>query len=240
MSKELFARAQERLGGEQRQLASHNKAKNPLSKKVYCGICGYAIIRRGTKNRYYCCQTPRTVPGMACYPEKIYESEILDTVTGAILHQARCVVEAQHMIEQQKKSQEATVALLRKKVKKLEALQRELNQKIEKLYEDAVIDNLISRDAYTAQKARLVEQRDYAQKAEAEIQAEIFEQTRDCSIYAEQYQLYADMEVLPDDAVADLLDRVTVWPDGRVEVLLKFLDELPALSGAAGRTEAAQ
>ena len=72
------------------------------------------------------------------------------------------------------------------------------------------------------------------------IDEEIFEQTRDCSIYAEQYQLYADMEVLPDDAVADLLDRVTVWPDGRVEVLLKFLDELPALSGAAGRTEAAQ
>ena len=240
VSKELFARAQERLGGEQRQLASHNKAKNPLSKKVYCGICGYAIIRRGTKNRYYCCQTPRTVPGMACYPEKIYESEILDTVTGAILQQARCVVEAQHMIEQQKKSQEATVALLRKKVKSLEALQRELNQKIEKLYEDAVIDNLLSRDAYAAQKARLVEQRDNAQKAEAEIQAEIFEQTRDCSIYAEQYQLYADMEVLPDEAGADLLDRVTVWPDGRVEVLLRFLDELPTWSGAAGRLEAAE
>ena len=36
-------------------------------------------------------------------------------------------------------------------------------------YEDAVIDNLISRDVYTAQKARLVEQRDNAQKAEAEI-----------------------------------------------------------------------
>lgn len=66
--------------------------------------------------------------------------------------------------------------------KKLEALQRELNQKIEKLYEDAVIDNLISRDAYTAQKARLVKQRDNVQKAEAEIQAEIFEQTRDRSI----------------------------------------------------------
>ena len=240
VSKELFARAQDRLGGEQRQFTSHNKAKNPLSKKVYCGVCGYAIIRRGTKNRYYCCQTPRTVPGMECYPEKTYESEILDTVTGAILQQARCVVEAQRMIEQQKKSQEATLALLRKKVKNLEALQRELTQKIEKLYEDAVIDNLLSRDAYRAQKARLVEQRDNAQKAEAEIQAEIFEQTRDRSIYAEQYQLYADTEVLPNDAIANLLDRVTVWPDGRVEVLLKFLDELPALSGAAGRLEAAK
>ena len=48
------------------------------------------------------------------------------------------------------------------------------------------------------------------------------------------------MEVLPDDAVDDLLDRVTVWPDGRVEVLLRFLDELPTVGGAARRSEVAQ
>ena len=217
-----------------------NKWKNPLSKKVYCGACGYAIIRRGTKNRYYCCQTPRTVPGMECYPEKIFESEILSIVTEAIRQQARCVVDAQHMMEQQKKSQEATVALLRKKVKKLEALQREFAQKIEKLYEDAVIDNLLSRDAYTAQKARLVEQRDEAHRAETEIQAELFELTRDRSIYMEQYQRYADIEVLPGDAIADLLDRVTVWPDGRLEVSLKFTDELPALAGTGREMKAAE
>ena len=237
VTKELFARAQERLGGEQRQLSTHNKWKTPLSKKVYCGVCGYAIVRRGSKNRYYCCQTPRTVPGMVCYPEKVFESEILDVVTEAIHQQARCVVDTQHMMEQQKKSQEAAVSLLRKKVKKLEALQRELTQRIEKLYEDAVIDNLFSCDAYTAQKARLVEQRDDAHRAEAEIQAELFERTRDCSIYMERYRLYADMEVLPDDAIADLLDRVTVWPDGRLEVSLKFLNELPVSAVAEQRTK---
>ena len=237
VTKELFAKAQERLGGEQRQLSTHNKWKNPLSKKVYCGVCGYAIVRRGTKNRYYCCQTPRTVPGMECHPEKVFESEILDVVTEAIRQQVRCVVDAQRMMEQQRKSQEATVALLRKKVKKLEALQRELSQRIEKLYEDAVIDNLLSRDAYTAQKARLVEQRDEAHRAEAEIQAELFERTRDCSIYMERYRLYADMEVLPDDAIADLLDRVTVWPDGRLEVSLKFLNELPVSAVAERETK---
>ena len=94
------------------------------------------------------------------------------------------------------------------------------------MYEDAVMDKRLSRDAYTVQKARLVEQRNDAQKAEAEIQAELFERTRDRSIYVEQYQRYADMEALPDEAIADLLDRVTVWPDGRLEVSLKFLNEL--------------
>ena len=174
---------------------------------------------------------------MECHPEKVFESEILDVVMEAIRQQARCVVDAQRMMEQQRKSQEATVALLRKKVKKLEALQRELSQRIEKLYEDAVIDNLLSRDAYTAQKARLVEQRDEAHRAEAEIQAELFERTRDCSIYMERYRLYADMEVLPDDAIADLLDRVTVWPDGRLEVSLKFLNELPVSAVAERETK---
>ena len=117
VTKELFARAQERLGGEQRQFSTHNKWKTPLSKKVYCGVCGYAIIRRGTQNRYYCCQMSRTVPWMECYPEKIFESETLDTATVAIRQQARCVVDTQHMMEQQKKAQEAAVTLLRKKAK---------------------------------------------------------------------------------------------------------------------------
>ena len=176
---------------------------------------------------------------MMCYSEKIFESEILDVVTEAIRQQARCVADAQRLMEQQKEAQEAAMALLRKKVKKLEVLQRELTQKIEKLYED-VVDGLLSRDAYTAQKARLVEQRDDAHRAETEIQAEIFEQARDRSIYMERYQLYDDMEVLPDDAIADLLDRVTVWPDGRLEISLKFLDELSVSPGSEQGMKAAE
>ena len=89
-------------------------------------------------------------------------------------------------------------------------------------------NHLLSRDAYMAQKAPLVRQCDDAHSAEVKIQAELFKQTRDRSIYWERYQLYADIEALPDDVILDLLDRVTVWPDGRLEVSLKFLDELPA------------
>ena len=114
-----------------------------------------------------------------------------------------------------------TVAAKRKEAKKLEVLKRELTQKIERLYED-IVDGLLSRDAYTAEKARLVEQRDDAHRAKAEIQVELFERTRDRSIYAERYQLYDDVEVLPDDTIADLLDRVTAWPDCRMTVSLRF------------------
>lgn len=49
---------------------------------------------------------------------------MVDTVTVDIRQQARFVVDAQHMMEQQKKGQDVAVALLRKKAKKLEALQK--------------------------------------------------------------------------------------------------------------------
>ena len=39
------------------------------------------------------------------------------------------------------------------------------------------------------------------------------------------------MEALLDEEIADLLDRVTVWPDGRLEVVLKFFNELPVSVG---------
>lgn len=68
-------------------------------------------------------------------------------------------------------------------------------------------------------------------KAEVEIQTELFERTCDCSINMERYQHYADMEALPDDAIAALLDRVTVLPDGRLAVSLKFLNKLPVSVG---------
>ena len=102
------------------------------------------------------------------------------------------------------------------------------------------MDGFLSRDVYTTQKAGLVKQRDDTHRTKAEIQAEIIEQTRDRSVYWNQYQPYADMKPLPDDAIVDLLDHVTVWPDGRLESSLRFLDELPIPAGIDRETKTAE
>ena len=47
------------------------------------------------------------------------------------------------------------------------------------------------------------------------------------------------MEALPDEAIAGLLDRVTLWPDSRLEVSLKFLNELlVSVGGELGKETA--
>ena len=66
VSKELYLKAQEQLGGEFRQTNGHVKLDYPLQRKVYCGVCGMAIVRRAKKESYYRCDTPNSLPDPEC------------------------------------------------------------------------------------------------------------------------------------------------------------------------------
>lgn len=70
VTKELFDKAQEQLGGVMRHFHP-TPWDAPLKKKVYCGVCGYAIVRKGKAQHYYRCSRPRTVPGLECWQEKV-------------------------------------------------------------------------------------------------------------------------------------------------------------------------
>ena len=105
MSKDLFQRAQESLGGTYKQHTKHDKSVNPLRKKVICGVCGYAMVLRGKVNRYYSCHTPRTVPDMDCFQGKIYEDNIMEMVVEAIRMCAQLAVEERRLraVEREKR-----------------------------------------------------------------------------------------------------------------------------------------
>ena len=125
----------------------HVAHDNPLRKKVYCGVCGYAIVRSSTKNRYYCCKTPRTVPGMECCQEKVYEEEICDVVTGTIRAQAHYAVDMERIMEKRKKQQADSLRTAQKELQGLRAVQEQLSDQGQKLYED-FFEGLISRATY--------------------------------------------------------------------------------------------
>ena len=133
VSKELFEAVQERLGKQKHE--KHVMHNNPLSKKVICGVCGYAIVPRGKSERYYLCQKPRTVSGLGCYGEKILESEILATVSEAIFQQARLAADLDKAAPQQAEEREKYAQEIQRKVQKCKAEQEVLSAQITKLYE---------------------------------------------------------------------------------------------------------
>ena len=185
----------------------------------------YAIVRRGTKNRYYCCKTPRTVPGMECCQEKVDEEEICDVVTGAIRAQARCAVDMERIIEKQKKQQTDSLRAAQKELQSLHAAQAQLSDQGQKLYEDFV-EGMITRGAYDKQKATLAERQEEVTRAEDKVRQRINDLAADHNILVEKYRDLSELDNLTAEIAADLLNRVTIWPDGRMEVELNYLDEI--------------
>ena len=65
VNSELFLCVQQRL----RRIVKHDSVphkKEPLSGKIRCGICGYIMIQRKTKEPYYICRTPRVTDAYFC------------------------------------------------------------------------------------------------------------------------------------------------------------------------------
>ncbi len=161
---------------------------------------------------------------MGCYQERIYADDILEAVITAIRLQAGYAVELQHIADEQKEHRESQLRALQKSLQSVLDFQERFEGHRDKLYED-FFGGLVPRDDYLKQKAALFEQRKTAQKREAELRQRIAKISAANSRYVEKYSRCVELDTLTEEISSDLLDRVTIWPDGRLEITLNYLDE---------------
>lgn len=229
VSKRLFQKAQEQLGGGYKQICQR-RIDNPLSRKVYCGVCHYAIVRRGSKNKYYRCCRPRTVPGLACCQVKIFEKDLMAMVVEAIRVQARFAIELKHIADHFRAEQENTARSLQQELRQIHEQLAQAAEQAQKLYEE-FIAGTISRDTYAERKAGILDQRDALRRSEAETKSKLLEISTPSPDFVAKYQGYAELDKLTTEIAADLLDRITIWQDGRVEISLNYLDDIASTLG---------
>lgn len=226
VSKELFQKAQEQLGGEFRQTTRHVKQEYPLHRKVYCGVCGMAVVRRAKKAPYYRCDTPNSLPDAECGHDKIYEREILDAVIEAIRMQARCAVEAKHIMEARQKQEESHIHSLQVEFRNLHMLKEQISEQNRGLYE-AFVDGKLERKIYITKKAALQQRLEEASEKAESITQRISAAQSKHNHFVESYGKYTELDELTSEIAIDLLERVTIWPDGRLDISLNYLDEYP-------------
>lgn len=113
-----------------------------------------AIVRRAKKAPYYRCDTPNSLPDTKCCRDKIYEQEITDAVTEAIRMQARCAVEAGHIMEARRKQHESGILSMRAELRNLQVLRGQITEQNRGLYE-AFVDGKLNRDIYITKEGRL-------------------------------------------------------------------------------------
>lgn len=225
VTKELFQEAQAQLGGEFKQTTKYTIQDYPLHRKVYCGVCGMAIVRAAKKAPYFRCKTPNSLPDEGCCHDKVYENEILDAVTEAIRMQARYAVEVEHIIVARQKQDAAHIKSLQTELRTLQALQEKIEEQTQRLYEGFVAGQL-KRETYITQKTALQRRSEEILNKAESVKQHISATNTNNNLFVESYSKYTELDKLTSEIAADLLERVTIWPDGRLDISLNYLDEL--------------
>ena len=223
VSAELFEAAQKRIGKPFRH-TTHTKLDYPLRGKVYCGICGYAISRNNRKRPYYLCSTPKTMPTMDCYREKIFAEKLMQIVVAEIQSQARYAVELQRIVSAQKRQNGKRLELLQKELQELDSLLDRLTTQGQQYYE-RFVDGTMTKEVFLTQKAALTERQTEAAQKKELILHEIATAQAETNQFVARYSKYADLDELTTTIAEELVDRITIYPDGRIDIRLNYTDE---------------
>ena len=228
ISMDQFNEAQGKLR-EYRE-GTFTKASAPLAKKVYCGCCGRAMIRTRAKIKYYSCGTPRYTSEYGCSDERIPEDDILESVLATIRTYARLAVDLDKILIQQKERMQFDRKHLQRKLMVVQSKKEQTERRLQDMYE-IFFEGNIGKDEYVSRKQALSGQlTQLAEEIDALEAALSKEQDSDASSIISKYKSYIGIDDLTQDNLRDILDRVTIYPDGVFQIRLNFCDELEKIA----------
>ena len=227
VSREEFGKAQEQLR-EYREMQSTKQSGN-LTRKVYCGVCGHCMKRNHSKNVLFFCPTPAVNVRFQCSSERIRESDINEAVLTAIRTYARCAVHLDHLLTAQSEQWKIDAKQIQRQIAGLQ-VKRERTEKRQQVLYESFVEGSIIREDYLSRKQTLTEQ---AQQHIEELRKlELMLDRRSSateSQFISRYKNYEALDTLTDEIVDELLERVTVYPDRVLDIMLNFSDELDVL-----------
>ena len=232
VTQEEYDRAQSGTTPRKFRKSSDDNAVPPLKGKVYCGVCGYAMVHRKTKNSAYYCNTNRYASVFDCPTEKTMESDLLSLVHHALLVEAQTAVDmeqvwiAQHqMARQDRKDTMRTLIALREQCAQME-------RSADGLYE-SMVEGDLTREEYIAKKALLAQGMKSVSARISDLESELENMEQDGTLdnqYVSSFKKYVNLETITRDVMIELLDRINIYPDKRIEIVWKFTDEYERLA----------
>ena len=87
----------------------------------------------------------------------------------------------------------------------------------------------ISRESFAAQKKALTAQAEEISHTALELECKVSGSDDDSNAVIEQFKSYAGITALTKEISTDLLQSVTIYPDGRMDIRLNLADEIKAL-----------
>ena len=111
-------------------------------------------------------------------------------------------------------------------------MERSCGTPLQNLYEQ-LIDGSTDRKAYLAQKQKITAQLQELTEKEAELKAAVIASHTDTSPILERYRQYTELDTLTPAIAKELVQRVVLYSDSRLEVQLNCRDELEEMLAGA-------
>jgi hypothetical protein len=212
-----------RIKGEprrKRQVGTWQRYKdngNPLRGKVVCGCCGHVMTLSSTANPRFQCNFTRTAADAECHRLSISANKLADNLFGIIGRQTRAVLNADEFdgIDPQTERESEYAGRIAR-----------ANDEKRELYERFILGE-ISAEGYKTAKTALDAEISRLVQTRAALASETTKMTAAKALYGERRRI-ADRtgteKTLTSATVDTLIDRVLVYPGGRIEIEWKFAD----------------
>ena len=201
---------------------------NPLKRKVICGVCGHAMQRDSRKNGSYRCVTKRLNAGFDCSEDRIPETDIQEAVIDTIQVYAQYAVSIDRLLQTRQAQRQLDCKQAQRQIQTLQSRKARLDKRLQDLYE-GLVEGGISRESFAAQKKALTAQAEEISRTVLELEHKISGSDDGSNAVIEHFKSYAGITALTREISIDLLQSVTIYPDGRMDIRLNLVDEIKAL-----------
>ena len=220
------------------RVGAPTNAKKPLARKVYCGCCGRAMRYIRARESYYDCETYRYTEEYECSGEHFPESDILEATLMTIRTYARLAVNIDQLLQQKQAQSKADRKQLQRRLMVLQSKKDQIERRLQEMYEMFVEGN-IEKSEYISRKQNLSDQLTQISEDIDALETTLSEpQTSETSEILSRYKSYAEIDELTESNIRDLLDRVTLYPNGVIHIRLNFSDELEEIARNFNLTQA--
>ena len=223
----------QRLMNEDCRRHQGEDAVRPLAGRVYCGDCGSlakreVASRNGKKYAYYIC--PNSCKGGHCSKRRISEKQLETTVLSFLRLQISVILDIGRAMEEidalswekrELRKLDAEIAVQEEEVRKNSALKVDA-------YED-FRESLIDRDDLKQIQDELTRRIHAAEEAIQILKSQKAEWKDGLNAqqnWLAQFRDYGNIESLTRAVVVTLIDRVLLFPDKRIRIVLRNQDQI--------------
>ena len=221
VTQEQYDRVREQV--EVRPERKENGPKRLLAGKIICGGCGHAMVFM-TRGRYYC-KTPHVTDKYDCCRKSTQEKDILAAVRTTIQAYARLALDMEQMQRNREEQEQADRKRTQRELAALSSKKEQAERCLRELYEN-LMEGEISREEYLSKKKTLSQQLARMTAEREKLEQEFANQrTVDNREFVDIYKGCAEIDTITEKHIRELLKRVTVYPENRLDIELAFQDE---------------